>query len=96
LTEPRYSHALARTVSRSTAFGFFFPLAPNANMREEASEFVPKDNDIIWRVNSQPNLAALNVHHRDRDVVADVDFLAQFSGQHKHASSSVKKSMVVR
>jgi hypothetical protein len=40
-------------------------------------QFLPKNGHVARRLDSQTNLASVNIHDRDADVIADVNFLPQ-------------------
>src|SRR5437762_12622512 len=44
-------------------------------------QFLTEDRHITRGLNAQPNFTAVDIHHRDADVFADVDFLTQFPTQ---------------
>jgi hypothetical protein len=54
----------------------------------EREQFLTVDRHFAGRFDTQADFTAVDVHNRDTDVVADVDFLAQFTTEYQHGASS--------
>src|SRR5207237_9289659 len=51
-------------------------------------QFLPEDRNIARRLNAQANLAPVDVHHGDPNVVSNANLLAELSAQHQHDAAS--------
>src|SRR5262245_29870193 len=50
-------------------------------------QLLAENRNIPRGLNPQADFAAVNVHHRDADVFADVDLFTQFATQDQHSAT---------
>jgi hypothetical protein len=53
----------------------------------QGEEFLAINGNVSWCLNTQTNLATVDVHDRDTDVVADVDLFPEFATENQHGAT---------
>src|SRR5689334_13803908 len=54
----------------------------------QREQLLPVDGHVPGGLDPQPDLAAVDVHHGDADVFADVNLFAQFAAEYQHGRDS--------
>src|SRR5262249_17532881 len=58
-------------------------------------QFLSKHGNLTRCVDTQSNLAAIDVYYRDADIFAYADFLAEFTSKYQHVASLLIREQVV-
>jgi hypothetical protein len=60
------------------------PRRPLVFFRNALEDFFPVDRHISWRIDPEANFIAFHIKHRDRDLVPDLQALADPPRQNQH------------
>src|SRR5436190_24277045 len=62
----------------------------------QRQELLAVDRHVPGRFDAQPNLAPIDVHDRDADVVADEDFFAELTAEDQHVATLLRARLRVK
>src|SRR5437773_4989367 len=63
--------------------------------RVQRQQLLPIDRHVTGRFDPKPNLAAVNVHHGDADVVADENLFAKLAAEDQHVAALLRARLSV-